>query len=139
MRTSLDLQATANAIEKEIGELKARIVTLKQELDELWKDDMKESYELTSVFIHRGTSAFALVSWARTHENSGDSPTFGHYFFYARHLPDKPDEWFKYNDEEVKVVSKDEVLRDTTRETANPYLVCLPHLTYKGCLLKLFS
>ncbi|KAF9011085.1 hypothetical protein BDQ17DRAFT_1345443 [Cyathus striatus] len=72
----------------------------------LWRDDTNVPYELTSVFIHRGSS-----------------PTWGHYFFYSRHLPDAPDSWFKYNDSDVSVVSKDEVLADTTGSTANPYLL----------------
>lgn len=66
-------------------------------------------YELTSVFIHRGTS-----------------PSWGHYFFYTRHLPHDPDSWFKLNDSDVSMVSKNEVLADTTDTTngnANAYLV----------------
>ena len=58
------------------------------------------------VFIHRGSS-----------------PSWGHYFFYSRNLPDHPDSWFKYNDSDVSEVLKDEVLADTTGSTANPYLV----------------
>lgn len=79
---------------------------LKQELEELWKNENEAQYELTSVFIHRGSS-----------------PSFGHYFFYSRNLPDHPDQWFKYNDSSVTVVSKDEVFADTTGSTANPYMV----------------
>ncbi|KAH0837895.1 hypothetical protein J3R83DRAFT_6125 [Lanmaoa asiatica] len=51
------------------------------------------------------------------------SPSFGHYFFYSRNLPDKPDEWFKYNDSTVTEVQESEVLADTTGSTANPYLL----------------
>ena len=93
-------------IRTEIEELRGRITHLKTELEDLWKDDQSVAYELTSVFIHRGTS-----------------PSWGHYFFYSRNLPDKPDEWFKYNDSDVAVVTKEEVLADTTGSTANPYLV----------------
>ncbi|KAG6331492.1 hypothetical protein ID866_7597 [Astraeus odoratus] len=82
------------------------LARLKQELEEVWKDDKSFPYELTSVFIHRGSS-----------------PSFGHYFFYSRHLPDKPDNWFKYNDSIVTEVPKSEVLADTTGSTANPYLL----------------
>jgi len=82
------------------------VAKLKNELENIWKDSMDAAYELTSVFIHRGTS-----------------PSWGHYFFYSRHLPEQPDAWFKYNDSEVGSVSKDEVLADTTGSTANPYLL----------------
>jgi ubiquitin carboxyl-terminal hydrolase 25/28 len=79
---------------------------MKQELENLWRDEHEAVYELTSVFIHRGAT-----------------PQWGHYFFYSRHLPENPDAWFKYNDSEVSVVSKDEVLANTTGSTANPYMV----------------
>jgi ubiquitin carboxyl-terminal hydrolase 25/28 len=94
-------------VKQEIDELHTRADRLKDELEAIWRDNTEIAYELTSVFIHRGSSA----SW-------------GHYFFYSRHLPDSPDSWFKYNDSDVTVVSKDEVLADTTGSTANPYLVC---------------
>jgi ubiquitin carboxyl-terminal hydrolase 25 len=90
----------------ELEELHHRAARLKEQVEEIWKDDVEAAYELTSVFVHRGTS-----------------PSWGHYFFYSRHLPDRPDSWFKYNDSDVSVVSKDEVLADTTGLTANPYLV----------------
>ena len=79
---------------------------LKQQLEDIWKDDVSAAYELTSVFVHRGSS-----------------PSWGHYFFYSRNLPDHPDSWFKYNDSDVTVVDKSEVFADTTGDTANPYLV----------------
>jgi len=93
-------------IQEEIQHLRHRIESLKGELEELWKNSTEAAYVLTSVFIHRGSS-----------------PTFGHYFFYSRNLPGSPDTWFKYNDSDVTVVSKEEVLADTTGSTANPYLV----------------
>jgi len=95
-------------VNAEIAELRARINVLKVELETLWANCTEAAYELTSVFIHRGSS-----------------PSWGHYFFYSRHLPESPDSWFKYNDSDVSVVSKDEVLADTTGSTANPYLVSL--------------
>ena len=91
----------------ETENLRAQAMILKEELEMIWQDDTEVAYELTSVFIHRGSS-----------------PSWGHYFFYSRHLPDSPDSWFKYNDSDVAVVTKDEVLADTTGSTANPYLVC---------------
>lgn len=93
-------------IKTEVEELRAEIVRLKEELEDIWKDDTTFAYELTSVFIHRGSS-----------------PSFGHYFFYSRKLPDKRDDWFKYNDSSVTDVPKGEVLADTTGQNANPYLV----------------
>ena len=103
---AFELERARLALEQEIQGIRARASALKQQLEEVWQDEKEAEYELTSVFIHRGSS-----------------PTFGHYFFYARHLPENPDSWFKYNDSEVSVVTKDEVLADTTGSTANPYLV----------------
>jgi len=90
----------------EIEQLGERVRILKEELESLWATSKVVEYELTSVFIHRGSS-----------------PSWGHYFFYSRYLPDAPDSWFKYNDSDVSLVSSDEVLADTTSSTANPYLV----------------
>ncbi|CAE6445699.1 unnamed protein product [Rhizoctonia solani] len=94
------------SIEEEIADKRTRCQQLKEQLEAFWKDEREAEYHLASVFIHRGTS-----------------PSFGHYFFYSRHLPGKPDEWFKYNDSEVTAVSKDDVLADGTGSTANPYLL----------------
>lgn len=91
---------------KELEEERRQAAELKLQLEDIWKDESQALYELTSVFIHRG-----------------ESPSWGHYFFYSRNLPDHPDEWFKYNDSDVSVVSKGEVLTDTTGSTANPYLL----------------
>ncbi|KAH6917099.1 ubiquitin C-terminal hydrolase Ubp2 [Coprinopsis sp. MPI-PUGE-AT-0042] len=100
----LTLQSEKVALEAELDALRNRSDKLKDELEALWATSQEFPYELTSVFIHRGSS-----------------PTFGHYFFYSRNLPHKPDEWFKYNDSDVTLVNKDEVLQDTTGSTANPY------------------
>ncbi|KAF7307239.1 USP domain-containing protein [Mycena indigotica] len=102
----LSLQAEQQHIGGEIEHLQVRIKALKEELEELWRDCKDAPYELTSVFIHRGSS-----------------PSFGHYFFYSRHLPTEPDSWFKYNDQDVTNIKKSEVLADTTGSTANPYLL----------------
>ena len=93
-------------LKSEIEQLRVQAKTLKGELENIWQDETEIAYELTSVFVHRGSS-----------------PSWGHYFFYSRHLPGSPDSWFKYNDSDVTVVTKDEVLADTTGSTANPYLV----------------
>jgi len=94
----------------EIEQLGERVRILKEELESLWATSKVVEYELTSVLIHRGSS-----------------PSWGHYFFYSRYLPDAPDSWFKYNDSDVSLVSSDEVLADTTSSTANPYLVRSHH------------
>jgi ubiquitin carboxyl-terminal hydrolase 25 len=101
------LSSEQSLLKDEIDELRSRADRLKDELEAIWRDKTEIAYELTSVFIHRGSS-----------------PSWGHYFFYSRHLPGSPDSWFKYNDSDVTVVSKGEVLADTTGSTANPYLVC---------------
>jgi ubiquitin carboxyl-terminal hydrolase 25 len=102
-----DLSAEQDYVKDELESLRASAASMKRELEDIWKDEHEAVYELTSVFIHRGST-----------------PQWGHYFFYSRHLPENPDSWFKYNDSEVSVVSKDEVLADTTGSTANPYMVC---------------
>ncbi|KAI9510784.1 hypothetical protein F5148DRAFT_509712 [Russula earlei] len=101
-----DLSAEQDYVKDELESLRASAASMKQELEDIWKDENEAVYELTSVFIHRGST-----------------PQWGHYFFYSRHLPENPDSWFKYNDSEVSVVSKDEVLADTTGSTANPYML----------------
>ncbi|KAI0776350.1 cysteine proteinase [Trametes elegans] len=93
-------------VSEQLRQERERTVQLKQQLEDIWKDDTSAAYELTSVFIHRGSS-----------------PSWGHYFFYSRNLPDDPDTWFKYNDSDVTAVAKDEVLADTTGSTANPYML----------------
>lgn len=106
----IQLNNEQEIVNTEVKEIRNEIARLKEELEDVWKDETTFAYELTSVFIHRGSS-----------------PSFGHYFFYSRNLPDKPDEWFKYNDSSVSEVSKDEVLADTTGSDANPYLVRFVH------------
>jgi len=102
-----ELTTEQDYVKDELESLRASAANMKQELEDIWKDEHEAVYELTSVFIHRGST-----------------PQWGHYFFYSRHLPENPDSWFKYNDSEVSVSSKDEVLADTTGWTANPYMVC---------------
>ena len=101
-RLNIEQTLVVSQLEQE----RASAAKLKQELEDLWKGDTEAMYELTSVFIHRGSS-----------------PSFGHYFFYSRNLPSNPDQWFKYNDSSVSMVSKEEVFADTTGSTANPYMV----------------
>ncbi|KAH8099848.1 cysteine proteinase [Cristinia sonorae] len=100
------IKAEKDHVSAVLEQERAEAGKLKEELEAVWKDDVSSPYELTSVFIHRGAS-----------------PSWGHYFFYSRHLPDKPDSWFKYNDSDVSIVPKEEVLADTTGSTANPYML----------------
>ncbi|ETW86564.1 hypothetical protein HETIRDRAFT_306078, partial [Heterobasidion irregulare TC 32-1] len=100
------LGAEQDGLRVELEGLRARAAALKAEMEAIWVDERAAAYELTSVFIHRGSS-----------------PSWGHYFFYSRHLPEEPDAWFKYNDSDVGVVAKEEVLADTTGSTANPYML----------------
>lgn len=100
------LSTEQGLVVSQLEQERASAAKLKQELEDLWKRDTEAVYELTSVFIHRGSS-----------------PSFGHYFFYSRNLPSNPDQWFKYNDSTVSLVSKEEVFADTTGSTANPYMV----------------
>ncbi|KIO24008.1 hypothetical protein M407DRAFT_104243 [Tulasnella calospora MUT 4182] len=101
-----DLGTESELLKAELAQCREEAASLKAALEELWKDDRKVEYELSSVFIHRGSS-----------------PSFGHYFFYARDLPNNPDKWLKYNDQDVASVPKAEVLANTTGSTANPYLL----------------
>ncbi|KAH9019483.1 hypothetical protein EDB85DRAFT_2153698 [Lactarius pseudohatsudake] len=100
------LAAERDYVSDELDMLRGSAASMKLELEEIWREEHEAVYELTSVFVHRG----ATLQW-------------GHYFFYSRHLPENPDSWFKYNDSEVSVVSKEEVLADTTGSTANPYML----------------
>jgi len=102
----VSLRHEAMHAKQELDDERRQAAELKLQLEGIWENENQALYELTSVFIHRGESA----SW-------------GHYFFYSRNLPDRPDEWFKYNDSDVSAVSKGEVLVDTTGSTANPYLL----------------
>ncbi|KAG6840763.1 hypothetical protein C0991_004548 [Blastosporella zonata] len=104
LRSALNVEQSS--LKEEIDALRLEADDLKEELETVWRDNTEIPYELTSVFIHRGST-----------------PSFGHYFFYSRHLPHSPDSWFKYNDSDVTEVSKEEVLADTTGSTANPYLL----------------
>ncbi|KAI0275431.1 hypothetical protein BC834DRAFT_815748 [Gloeopeniophorella convolvens] len=101
-----ELSAEKEYLTNELESLRAGAASMKQDLEDIWKDEHEAVYDLTSVFIHRGST-----------------PSWGHYFFYSRHLPENPESWFKYNDSEVSAVSKDEVLADTTGSTANPYML----------------
>ncbi|KAH9913522.1 uncharacterized protein B0H18DRAFT_1047995 [Fomitopsis serialis] len=101
-----ELRKEQEFVTQRLDDERSNAAGLKTKIEDIWKDDTTAAYELTSVFIHRGSS-----------------PSWGHYFFYSRNLPENPDQWFKYNDSDVTVVSKEEVLADTTGSTANPYML----------------
>ncbi|KZT63625.1 cysteine proteinase [Daedalea quercina L-15889] len=101
-----ELRKEQDFVTRRLDEERSNAAQLKAKIEDIWKDDTLAAYELTSVFIHRGSS-----------------PSWGHYFFYSRNLPDNPDQWFKYNDSDVTIVSKEEVLADTTGSTVNPYML----------------
>lgn len=100
------LRSESDFVTDELRRERELAATLKEQLEDVWKDDKSAPYELASVFIHRGSS-----------------PSWGHYFLYSRNLPHDADEWFKYNDSDVSAVPKEEVFADTTGSTANPYMV----------------
>jgi ubiquitin carboxyl-terminal hydrolase 25/28 len=56
--------------------------------------------------------------------NAGKTSGAGHYWTYQAWLPDHGDQFFKYNDETVTCVPKEEVLQDRTGSDANPALLC---------------
>ncbi|KAI0756006.1 cysteine proteinase [Daedaleopsis nitida] len=107
------LRGEAAAIDAQLQRDREEATRLKEELEHTWADACSAAYELTSVFVHRGSS-----------------PSWGHYFFYSRNLPARPEEWFKYNDSDVCAVGRDEVLADSTGSTANPYMLVFVR---KGC------
>lgn len=115
------LDSERTQVNLELEAARNESLVYKRSLEELWFDSRNAEYELCSVFIHRG-----------------NSPSFGHYFFYSRDLPNNPDQWFKYNDSEVSIISKDEIFADSTGSSANPYLVCQSMFCpLIGCSLKL--
>ncbi|WVW83772.1 hypothetical protein I302_105793 [Kwoniella bestiolae CBS 10118] len=102
------LENELQSVENEITQLHESLPKLKSRMDEIWSDTPDEwTYELVSVFMHRG-------------KNSGS----GHYWTYQSWLPDHSDTFFKYNDETVTQVPSSEVLADRTGDDANPALLC---------------
>ncbi|KAI1783766.1 hypothetical protein LXA43DRAFT_1129627 [Ganoderma leucocontextum] len=78
---AVSLSHEESLITEQLRVERERTTALKTQMEEIWKDETAAAYELTSVFIH-----------------CGSSPSWGYYFFYSRNLPARPDEWFKYND-----------------------------------------
>jgi ubiquitin carboxyl-terminal hydrolase 25/28 len=98
----------ADRVEKESKEALKEIAALKASVEELWKDEKRMEYVLTSVFMHRGEASH------------------GHYFLNQRKLTPQDQEpsstWFKYNDQTVMQVNWSDVHRD--QSGATPYLLC---------------
>ncbi|BGP36249.1 ubiquitin-specific protease ubp2 [Rhodotorula kratochvilovae] len=106
LNTSLfdDTEAEAAALEAEIDALQSRVGELREEIKRVWSDKEEQTtYELTAVFIHRGTALS------------------GHYYIYQRDHRN-PQRWLRYNDSVVSEVDKDEVFRETTGDT-NAYFL----------------
>jgi ubiquitin carboxyl-terminal hydrolase 25/28 len=98
----------ANRVEEEVKEAQKEILALKSSVEELWKDETRMEYILTSVFMHRGEASH------------------GHYFLNQRKLTPQDHEpsstWYKYNDQTVTEVTWSDVHRD--QSGATPYLLC---------------
>ncbi|KAJ9115050.1 hypothetical protein QFC22_005378 [Naganishia vaughanmartiniae] len=99
------LEAESTRVKQAVTEAEKEIVDLRAEMDALWQEDKECEYDLSSIFMHRGSAGF------------------GHYWLYQRNLPDNPDQYFQFNDETVRLANPKEVLQDTTGSNANPYLL----------------
>ncbi|KAL1698222.1 hypothetical protein EV121DRAFT_297428 [Schizophyllum commune] len=91
---------------EEIGDVEQLASALRLERETLWAGDRDVAYDLTGVFMHQGADH-----------------SCGHYYFYSRNIPARPDEWYKFDDSQVTIVNKAEVLADTSGTTANAYLL----------------
>lgn len=87
----------------DISSLTAELASLREHITRIWSDQHKATFELVSVFIHRGTALS------------------GHYYIYIRDSK-SPSRWLKYNDSVVTNVSTEEVFRATNSDT-NPYFL----------------
>jgi ubiquitin carboxyl-terminal hydrolase 25/28 len=132
----------------EIGLLEEQLKELKRSLDGLWEGRREVEYELVAVYMHRGErdghsiqqqclcTILELVPVFYGLQALGDEKCScwltclgktsgaGHYWTYQAWLPEHGDQFFKYNDETVTSVPKDEVLEDRTGSDANPALLC---------------
>ncbi|GAA6047543.1 hypothetical protein JCM3770_005799 [Rhodotorula araucariae] len=99
-----DTEAEAAALEAEIDALQRRVAEVRDEISRVWSGaEAGTRYELTAVFIHRGTALS------------------GHYYIYQRDHRN-PERWLRYNDSVVSEVDKDEVFREMTGDT-NAYFL----------------
>ncbi|KAK4052873.1 ubiquitin-specific protease ubp2 [Microbotryomycetes sp. JL221] len=103
-----DLVAESAYLADEINAMQQRIQALRQELEELWSGEtegaISATYELVSVFMHRGTA------------------TSGHYFIYQRDSHN-PKRWLKYNDATVTEVDAEQVVFAPTNGDTNAYFL----------------
>ncbi|KAJ2957037.1 hypothetical protein NQZ79_g7179 [Umbelopsis isabellina] len=105
-----DFEKVMNILNEEITAVRGRIHDRKTKIENLAQeiktqyDDLREcQYQLHAVFIHQGQA------------------NYGHYWIYIRdHVDNK---WWKYNDTNVSEVSSEEIFKDTTGSTANPYFL----------------
>ncbi|GAA5846834.1 hypothetical protein JCM9279_004459 [Rhodotorula babjevae] len=97
-------EAEAADIDKEVDELKKRIAEVRKQMLDMWLEyEEGTRYELTAVFIHRGTALS------------------GHYYIYQRDHR-HPERWLRYNDSIVTEVNKDDIFKETTGDT-NAYFL----------------
>jgi ubiquitin carboxyl-terminal hydrolase 25/28 len=119
------LEDEAVSADTELDTLKRRIADIEKEIEDLWKDATVATYELASVFMHRGM----CINFLGKSTGKANLPyimppgeaNFGHYYLLQRALPGQADRWLKFNDEQVTDVDASEVFADTTGSTANPY------------------
>lgn len=102
------LSEEASRVEQEVKDAQREIANLKSGVEELWREEKRVEYVLTSVFMHRGEASH------------------GHYFLNQRKVTQEDKElstlWYKYNDQSVTEVTWSEVHRD--QSGATPYLLC---------------
>ncbi|ORY90173.1 hypothetical protein BCR35DRAFT_299734 [Leucosporidium creatinivorum] len=99
------LVAERGDVSAEVDHLVNRIKQLHDEIEQIWVGQQKATYELVSVFIHRGTALS------------------GHYFIYQRDSKN-PKRWMKYNDSLITEIDPAEhVFAETTGDTNAYFLV----------------
>lgn len=86
-----------------IENIKERIKTLDNKIENQFSDMKQVGYRLHSVFIHRGQA------------------TFGHYWIYIRDF--KNNVYRMYNDQTIKEVPESEIFSDNEENTATPYFL----------------
>ncbi|KAI8054075.1 hypothetical protein BDF22DRAFT_775805 [Syncephalis plumigaleata] len=108
-------------LSNELNEYQVEIAQIVTDINAIYDEIGQVEYRLHAVFMHRGQASF------------------GHYWIYIYDWENQ--RWFKYNDDIVTEVSKDEVFKDTTGDDANPYCmvyVCandldqLVHTVHRG-------
>lgn len=97
-----DLKAESSHVRQQRAEAEKAILSLQSELEDLWKDSHTAEYELSSVFMHRGTPSYAYIPPLAAQVLHLGSASFGHYWLHQRALPDEPERWLKFNDASVR-------------------------------------